>query len=326
MGYAYGTAWDVQSSGMTMSAATSDFIISQYGFNGAGFTYHDVTLQNNGGVDYNNTIHNLAIVAGGYIGSGNIFNDVSLGGSTTVYGSNSYHNLNLTGGGTYSISGTQTLSGALTANGTCTSFITITGAATISSPNAQSVTYASLQNIIAAGGGTFTAVNTIDGGGNAGWTISPLTAKNLYWIGGTGNWSNGNHWSLTSGGSPLGCTPTGLDNVFFNANSFTAGSQTVTVDVAGLCNNMDWAGVTNTPTFTNNAGISVYGSLTLVSGMNTSSSFNFLATGTGKTVTTGGKSLNGLTFNGVGGGWVMVVGCCWFVILSRAKDLPQSYF
>lgn len=71
-----------------------------------------------------------------------------------------------------------------------------------------------------------------------------------YWVGGTGNWSDfSNHWATASGGGtfhPSG--PTTSDNVFFDANSFSAGGQTVTLDVDGSTANLDFTGSTNSPT------------------------------------------------------------------------------
>ena len=51
----------------------------------------------------------------------------------------------------------------------------------------------------------------------------------LYWVGGTGNWSDAtNHWATSSGGSPgAGNLPTSADNVFFDSLS---GTGTATLD------------------------------------------------------------------------------------------------
>lgn len=49
----------------------------------------------------------------------------------------------------------------------------------------------------------------------------------LYWIGGTGNFSDGTHWSLTSGGAAVNATPIYTDDVIFNSAS-SASSYVVT--------------------------------------------------------------------------------------------------
>ncbi len=44
-------------------------------------------------------------------------------------------------------------------------------------------------------------------------TFSHLFAADLYWIGGVGNWTNGNNWSLSLGGAACGCIPGPNDHV-----------------------------------------------------------------------------------------------------------------
>src|SRR4051812_12450950 len=75
-------------------------------------------------------------------------------------------------------------------------------------------------------------------------------AANYYWVGGTGNWSDfASHWATTSGGVIFHTTiPGPLDDVFFNANSFTGVNDSVYLDSTLVyCRNMDWTGATNTP-------------------------------------------------------------------------------
>ena len=93
-------------------------------------------------------------------------------------------------------------------------------------------------------------------------TLSVLSADaaNYYWVGGSGQWSDLNHWRLgSSTGSIPSIVPSSGDNVFFDANSgFTAGSSTVTLNANGFCNNITWGAVTNSPNFvTANASFTV---------------------------------------------------------------------
>ncbi|MBL0310941.1 MAG: hypothetical protein IPP77_15115 [Bacteroidetes bacterium] len=153
------------------------------------------------------------------------------------------------------------------------------------------VNYVSLKDINGTSN-SFTANNSQDLGNNSGWTINTSASQNLYWIGNAGNWSDGNHWSLTSGGTPYGCVPTTADNVFCDVNSFSVGGQTVTIDVpTANCHNMTWTGVANTPTFAGPSSntLKIYGSLTFVSGMNLTFAgpVNFEAISIGKTITAG---------------------------------------
>mgnify|MGYP002620807244 CR=1 FL=1 len=45
-------------------------------------------------------------------------------------------------------------------------------------------------------------------------------ATDYYWIGGSGDWNDPIHWSLSSGGSSAGAVPGATDNVYFDDNSF----------------------------------------------------------------------------------------------------------
>ena len=129
----------------------------------------------------------------------------------------------------------------------------------------------------------------------------------LYWVDGTGNTNDINHYSLTSGGSGGAALPTSADSIRFDANSFATTGQTVTVNADLNCLDMDWTGATNNPTFTNSGGsLTIYGSLTFISGMTFTQVYavNFRATSTGKTITTAGKTFGyNVNFLGVGGGW-----------------------
>jgi trimeric autotransporter adhesin len=82
-------------------------------------------------------------------------------------------------------------------------------------------------------------------------TLCQLQAADYYWVGGTGNWSDLNHWRLgSSAGSIPSIVPSAADNVFFDNNSgFTAASKIVTLNANGFCNNMTWGNVANSPTF-----------------------------------------------------------------------------
>ena len=130
------------------------------------------------------------------------------------------------------------------------------------------------------------------------FSISLLSkATDYYWVGGTGNWSEvSTHWATSSGGGTFhSVIPTIFDNVYFDGSSFTSSGQTLTLDVTTpTCNDMIWTGVTNTPTFNgNNKTLKVYGSLTLVSGITTSTlNISFESTTSGKTITSAGKTIN----------------------------------
>src|SRR5690606_25342276 len=94
-------------------------------------------------------------------------------------------------------------------------------------------------------------VSGADGGGNSGWAFqSPATGTTLYWVGGSGDWNDRNHWSASSGGPGGFYVPFISDNVVFDQNSgFAPGNNTVTTTSNTWCKDMHWDNVPATPTF-----------------------------------------------------------------------------
>jgi hypothetical protein len=115
--------------------------------------------------------------------------------------------------------------------------------------------------------------------------------RDLYWFGGTGNWNDTAHWSLSSNNVDLSApqaVPDADDNVHFDLNSFTGAGQVISVNVAGDCLNLDFTGVTNNPTFSVSGGaLNIYGSLVYSANMivDFSASLTFIGTGN-QTITT----------------------------------------
>jgi len=89
-----------------------------------------------------------------------------------------------------------------------------------------------------------------------------------YWVGGTGIWEAITNWSDSSGGSGGYSIPTSADSVYFDANSFTDGGQTVTVSGA-TCRSMTWENVAYLPSllFGTSGYITIYGDITLYQAM-----------------------------------------------------------
>ena len=173
-------------------------------------------------------------------------------------------------------------------------------AANISSVQSLTSNYLDIQDINYTGTASFTANNSINNGNNSGITFGASTSRNLYWIGETGNWSDGSQWSLSSGGSAVGCPPTSADNLYFDQNSFSASDQVVTIDIDNAaCKNISWSGVTNNPKFDYNyKQLKVYGSFLLNENMivyrdNT----NIIGTAS-VTFDSKGKQLQSLRING----------------------------
>jgi gliding motility-associated-like protein len=304
--------WLVDASLILNSGTSTINALSNLGvvyFHGGGHTYYDVNFIN-GNYGYYiaaslngaNTFHNVNFSIDGIINDNNIYNNITFAAG---------HNYKLSSGTT------QTVNGILDANGNCGALIEIKsniqgGQASITHPVGNvNVSYVILKDIAAVGGANFTANNSINISNNSGWNFTSPTPHNLYWIGNTGNWDDGNHWSFTSGGTPSGCSPSPLDNVFFDANSFSLPNQIISINISSAyCRDMVWSGVINLPTLDGSQinVLKIYGSLTLLAGMNMlfNGEVNFEATALGKTIAMGGKSFqNNVYFNGVGGEWTL---------------------
>jgi len=101
--------------------------------------------------------------------------------------------------------------------------------------------YLIIQNVNAIGGANFYAgANSINSGGNYGWIYDTCGAAvpGYYWVGNSGDWSDLNHWSTTSGGTVLHTTlPTSSDNIYVDQNSFNV-SGTITGSAVVFCRNL----------------------------------------------------------------------------------------
>lgn len=124
-----------------------------------------------------------------------------------------------------------------------------------------------------------------------------------FWVGDGGNWSDTAHWSTSTGGAGGASVPTSADNVYFDANSFSSGSQTVTVNENSYFLDMDWTGVTDNPVFYG-VGYSMYayGSITLNSGLSCSNYINLVLYSSGSEIFTSGGVTGDYTINMSGSG------------------------
>jgi gliding motility-associated-like protein len=322
-----GSGWLVTNSNLTLNSGTS--VINMSGtviplFSGGGKNYYNLNFTSTnptteGGISGNSSFNNVVFYCDGSTTSAS-FNSLTFLKNARINDNITCQNLTLTGGYNYSfLSGfTTTITGSFNAIGNCGAYVSMASSsngtqATISKASGVvNSAFLILKDMKAIGGATFNANNSIDLGNNTGWTIAASSTSNLYWVGNAGNWSDGNHWSLTSGGSPSGCSPTPFTNVFFDANSFSLGSQTVSLDNAtAYCRNMSWVGVTNNPTIAGsfNNNLSVHGSLTFAPNMVVSYNGKtfFSSTTANNTITSAGKTFIGaVSFEGIGGGYSLL--------------------
>ncbi len=121
-----------------------------------------------------------------------------------------------------------------------------------------------VKDIHSVGPGQLTAANSTDLGNTDGWVFSQDSGRTLYWVGGSGDWHDEAHWSLSSGGPGGECIPTPADDVIFDANSFTGANQQVDVNNApAYCHDMTWDGVTGRPRLSSNTYFNLFGSLSM---------------------------------------------------------------
>ena len=241
-------------------------------------------------------------------------------GSARVSGSCIYDSLIFSGGQKYDLLAgrTQTIVASLTAttnlcNGVTeisSSDLTTQTTITFSTGATANVNGAVIQKLNITGSiGTLNAINSFDLGGNTNILFTTPASRNLFWVGGLGNWNDPAHWSLASGGAGGACIPTPVDNVFFNGPSFTAGSNTVTLSqINQFCNDMNWTGATTTPALKGIAEryLNVFGSITLNPSMTYSVQDTYMkTTSPSRSITTNGTIIRGdYIFNGPGG-WVL---------------------
>jgi len=130
-----------------------------------------------------------------------------------------------------------------------------------------------------------------------------------YWVGGAGTWntaSNAN-WAATSGGTGgLVGPPTSADDAVIDTSSGT-GLITCT---GAVCRDLTVTASQVINLGASSSTLSVFGNLSLPSGGSFNANPNtwtitFASTTTGKTITTNGKTIPNVVFNGVGGGWTL---------------------
>lgn len=88
-------------------------------------------------------------------------------------------------------------------------------------------------------------------------SVAVLCGQNRYWVGGSGTWHDAAHWSLTSGGPGGASVPDSTNDVFFNAQSFSADGQYVanlTTQLDLYCKSITFANIDDNIDFNFSAG------------------------------------------------------------------------
>ncbi|MEO9870718.1 T9SS type A sorting domain-containing protein [Ekhidna sp.] len=246
------------------------------------------------------------------------FYNVVLDGTIVVEGSHTIENLTIKEGSSISFeeSTTTTVTSDLVLPGTKANPISLastlagTQVSLSKATGTVNATYLILQDINVSGGATFNATETIDNGNNTGWNITGLTGDDYYWVGDGGNWSDfANHWTTTSGGSTFHVAVPGvLDNVIFDANSFSQDSEVVVID--GTSANFNDFDASLADQFFTISGstkeMNIYGSLDLSVNSNLDiGNFNFLTTGSTTIDFSDGPGSNWIANFLSGGTWTL---------------------
>lgn len=218
------------------------------------------------------------------------------------------------GTGTITFSGT----GTITTNGvslSCPVVVNATGTITLGGALTHALAFTFTQGTINLNGfnwssATFSSNNSntralqfgagsinVTGSGASLWTLGAATGF-TYTGTPTVNISNNSATASTI----LMQSATAANALNFN---FTTGTYAITISGTGTFGNLNFTGFTGT--LAGASPCSVFGSLTLVSGMTYTSTgaVTFGATSTGKTITVAGKTLGATTFNGAGGDWTL---------------------
>lgn len=100
-------------------------------------------------------------------------------------------------------------------------------------------------------------------GNNSNIQFISQPIKTMYWVGGQGEWNDGNHWAFTSGGQPSGCIPDFYTDVIIDDFSGLSTTDTIKVLNHGFVNNLYFISSTVKPVFFLNSkgALNIRGSL-----------------------------------------------------------------
>ena len=257
---------------------------------------------------------NLSSTAGNFEGGGLTYATVTMIRGQ-INGANTYTNLTINGNADVtaemSIYADQTITSTFTATGNSLKnrlFIYSDTIGTVRTITADivSLTNVDFRDITGAGvAAPFTGTSLGNCGGLT--SITTTTPVTRYWVGNGGNWSSTGEWSATSGGASGASIPLVQDTAVFDANSFSSGGQTITIDMARIPT-FDFSGGDSTPNLTVSVACECYGSIDLT-GINTftatAGAFSFAGRST-HAIRSNGKTFgNNLSIIAFGGSYTL---------------------
>lgn len=256
-------------------------------------------------------------------GAGVSFYNVSFtGGGTTIIdivGTNTFNNLSVTA----NTAGTKPI--VFAANQTINGTLSVSGTTVANRVEFRSSVAGTQRTISLATAGTLTNTNWRDinlTGAASPWS-APLGVWNLgnntgitfdttplYWVGGTGTWTDAAKWSTSSGGTGGAGVPGPTNNVFFDASSGTGTVSGTSGSPFNYCANFDCSLTSTSATFTN-LFLSCYGNFKLKSGVTNGFTLIYFS-GTG----THTIDPNGATNISAGGGF-SILGSGTFTLMNN---------
>ena len=142
---------------------------------------------------------------------------------------------------------------------------------------------------------------------------SPLYSLDYYWVGGSGNWSDINHWSAVSGNTPMQLhtvTPTSNDNIILDSLSFpsTGGTININLNIA-FCKNLiirDLPSNVSIQFYGNTDVLRIFGDVLISDTISWSGNGKIMLEGSGtRIIQTSGLALPNLYLNSLGTTWLV---------------------
>lgn len=210
--------------------------------------YHKIILRGQVGVSGNNTFDEV------YMHTNSWFNGTDSIGSFIA----------LRAGVMASIQGNLYITDTIAFNGGCSGMSALSGTGSIHfvNPGVQ------LESVFIDGintSGSPTVNNSVVLSATGWTTTNNPIPRTLYWVNGAGNWSDTLHWANSTGGIGNECSPTPIDHVSFDANSFVSTNEVSTADNhITLFNDLSCAGALNVPILNQDTGCAMgFGDLKL---------------------------------------------------------------
>ncbi len=260
------------------------------------------------------------------LSSYSIFQKVVFAGNASIYGNNMFDIMSLSKACVYSLQSgrTQTINDKIIAPVSCEGTLILKSISNGSAANLKKqgdtllLEHISLRDIRVVSPAVYIAKNAVDLGNNIGWTeISGTEKRELFWVGGPGDWNDSQHWSLYSNGAGGECVPTTQDIVSFDQNSFSGRGDRITVDKRNaFAYDLYWSDAVDFPVFSADeyTTLWIFGSIDLPPNMafRFQGEIHFESSEPGKTIKTNGNKLhnkrNSIFFNGLGGEWTLLDG------------------